>query len=348
MDITVDDSFGGFETKADSSNIKIDEQIGSAFRFYSAKADIVYENLEPEKLAKVKTQEETLLPELADELQRQDIDKALEQQYYSEETRHIREVTSGKEAEQAILELDALENEITFNNLEAMILNRRSRRTGDVWKNAEDSAHDAVKTQEDVLVDALDQDGYEETYKSSIDAMSDSLETILMKEESFVDVRAISLIKKQLSVMRMAADRETFEVPVDIDGQKVSMHITIKSEDGKDPRMEASIQTYEFGTITASLTEKNGMVSGMLMTTNSQSIDETEYLESIRTKMCDKLAEKLKNIGVNRDEIAILYHAHTSPISVGAANVDATDGDRPKKIETKDLLTMAKAFIEAL
>ena len=348
MDITVDDSFGGFETKADSSNIKIDEQIGSAFRFYSAKADIVYENLEPEKLAKVKTQEETLLPDLADELQRQDIDKALEQQYYSEETRHIREVTSQKEAEQAILELDALENEITFNNLEAMILNRRSRRTGDVWKNAEDSARDAVKTQEDVLVDALDQDGYEETYKSSIDAMSDSLETILMKEESFVDVRAISLIKKQLSVMRMAADRETFEVPVDIDGQKVSMHITIKSEDGKDPRMEASIQTYEFGTITASLTEKNGMVSGMLMTTNSQSIDETEYLESIRTKMCDKLAEKLKNIGVNRDEIAILYHAHTSPISVGAAKADATDGDRPKKIETKDLLTMAKAFIEAL
>ena len=86
----------------------------------------------------------------------------------------------------------------------------------------------------------------------------------------------------------------------------------------------------------------------MLTTTNGQSSEEVEYLESVRSKMCVKLAEKLKDVGVGQESIAILYHAQTQPTSVGQANANATDGTPKNIMETKDLLTMAKAFIEAL
>ena len=200
-----------------------------------------------------------------------------------------------------------------------------------------------------MLVDALDEEGYEDVYKKTLDDISNRMQEVLFdSDKTYLDVRAISLMQKQLSVMSISSERGSFDVPVEIDGQKISMHITLKSDESMNSRMEASIQTYEYGLITATLYEKGGMIGGMLTTTNGQNPEETEYLESVRTKMCVKLAEKLRDVGVGQERIAILYHAQTQPTSVGKTNANATDGNLNKITETRQLLAMAKAFIEAL
>ena len=222
-----------------------------------------------------------------------------------------------------------------------MISNRRARRTEGIWKD--------LKDEQRLLVDALDEDGYEDVYKNTLAEMSDRMQEVLFDtENTYLDVRAISLMQKQLSVMSVSSERGSFDVPVEIDGQKISMHITLKSDESMNSRMEASIQTYDYGLITATLYEKSGTISGMLTTTYGENTEETEYLESVRTKMCVKLAEKLKDVGVGQDKIAILYHTQTQPTSVGKTNANATDGNSKKVTETGRLLTMAKAFIEAL
>ena len=350
MDYTIDDSFGGLETKnTGSSALKIDEQIQMAFRFYSSKADIVYENLEPEKLMSAKPNKSTLLDELANELENAGTDDALDKDYYAQQIRHIREVISGKESDAAFGEIKALELETTFNNLEAMISNRRSRRREGIWDKADGITKEGFEKEQKMLVDALEEDDYGSVYKSTLEAISDKMQEVLENEsDTYLDVRAISLMQKQLSVMSLSSERGFFDVPVEIGGQKISMHITLKSDNSMDSRMEASIQTYEFGLITATLYKKNDIITGMLTTTNGQSSEEVEYLESVRSKMCVKLAEKLKDVGVGQESIAILYHTQTQPTSVGQANANATDGNSKNITETKDLLTMAKAFIEAL
>ncbi len=349
LDYTVDDSFGGLETAQEQRSLKIDEQISSAFKYYSAKADIVYENLEPEKLLTANPGENTLLPELAQQLQSAELDEQLEREYYSQQVRQIRDTASMKAVNPAVDELSSLNAEITYNNIEAMISNRRDRRAEGIWRKTEDMIGEVAEKEQTLLVEALDQDGYEDLYQASLNSISDKLADLLMSEEdTFIDVRAISLMQKQLSVMSYSSERGSFDVPVEIDGQKISMHVTLKSDDSMNSRMEASVQTYEFGLITASLYEKNGIISGMLTTTNGQSSEETEYLESVRSKMCVKLAERLRDFGVGQDKIAILYHAQTPPISVGAANATATDGITKNITDTRTLLTMAKAFIEAL
>ena len=332
-----------------TSGLKIDEQISLAFKYYSAQADIVYENLEPEKLKKAAPNGNTLLPKFAEDLQNAGVDENLEREYASEVVRQIRETAQGRDGKDACEELKSLQMEVNFGNLEAMISNRRERKTGNIWKKAEDMAGELAARESNKLVDALGEPDYEETYKDSLRNISASLEQLLMSDDdSYIDVKAIKLMQRRLTVMERSSESGSFDVPVTVDGQKISMHITLKSDESMDSRMEASVQTYEYGLITASLYEKNGVISGMLTTTYSQSSEETEYLESVRSKMCVKLAEKLKDFGVGQEKIAILYHAQTQPISVGTANANATDGNSKKITDTSVLLSMAKAFIESL
>ena len=55
-----------------------------------------------------------------------------------------------------------------------------------------------------------------------------------------------------------------------------------------DSRMEASVQTYEYGLITASLYVKDNMVAGMLTTTYNQSSEESEC-SGVGQGWCDRV-----------------------------------------------------------
>ncbi len=349
IDFSIDDEFGGIKTNDDAFAKKIDEQINLAFRYYSAKADIVYENLEPEKLSQVKPNEQTLLNELADKLENAKTDEELDREFYRQQVNEIRDVASSRAADGAVDELRALNIEASFNNLEAMIAVRRDRRAGSIWDKTRDVGDEEIEREQSVLANALEEPDYEETYKRSLDKISEKLSEVLeTSEESYIDVKSITLMQKQLSVMSQSSDRGSFEVPVEIDGQKISMHVTLKSDDSKKSRMEASIQTYEYGLITATLYTEGDMISGILSTTNYQSTEEAEYLETVRSKLCDKLAEKIREFGVGQDRIAILYHAQIQPAGAGTASAIATEGSTKNITETGTLLKMAKAFIEAL
>ena len=349
IDFTVDDDFGGLEAASGNGAKKIDEQINLAFRYYSAKADIVYENLEPEKLSQVKPNDQTLLNELADKLEQAKEDMELNREFYRQQVNEIRNVASSKAAAGAVDELNVLGLDVTLNNIEAMISNRRDRRSGSIWDKTEDLGKEEIAKEQSLLAEALDQENYGETYKNALSSISDKLTEVLeTTEDSYIDVKSIRLMQKQLTVMSQSSERGSFDVPAEIDGQKISMHITLRSDDTQKSRMEASVQTYEYGLITATLYEEGGMIAGMLTTTNSPGSEETEYLETVRRKMCDKLAEKIREFGVGQDKIAILYHAQIQPVTSGAASANATDGNLKNITETGTLLKMAKAFLEAL
>ena len=341
MDVKVDDEFGGLESKA--STVRIDEQISSAFRYYSAKAEIVYENLEPEKLMQAAPSNDTLLPKLADDLKAAETDESLEREYVKEQVTRIRQTAQLKAAEPALDELKAVQIETTFNNMEAMIGVRRDRRNGGLWDKTGDLKETAL------LTEKLDEDDYQENYLKILGDISDKLsEELMTDDDNYIDVRAISLLQRQITVMSKSAESDSYEVPVEIEGQTVSMHVTLKSEKNANSRMDASVQTDMYGLIQVSLYKEEGMIRGMLTTTNSSNQEESEYLEDVRTRLCEKLSEKIEGVLVDTKNIAILYHAQSGPVSSGAASSGAREGNEITQTDTKTLLTMAKAFIEAL
>ena len=153
-------------------------------------------------------------------------------------------------------------------------------------------------------------------------------------------------MQKQLSVMSGNAERGSFEIPVEVEGTKVSMHVTLRSDNSNITRMDASIQTYEYGLLTASLYEEGGSIKGMITTSMSESREESEYLVGVKEKLCRKLSEKIKDLGVDQNQIGILYGVKVPQIS-STIDAKAMDGER-KITNTGTLLRMAKAFIEAL
>ena len=340
MDFKVDDEFGGLEER--SAGVKIDAQISAAFRFYSAKAEVVYENLEPEKLMQAAPTQETLLPELADNLQAADTDEALEREYVKEQVTRMRQTAQLKAAEPALDELKAAEVETTFNNMEAMIGVRRDRRNGSLWEKMGDIKEKAL------LTEKMEDDDYQENYVKILGDISDKLSEELMTDnDSYIDVRAISLLQRQISVMTKSAERDSYEVPVEVEGQVVSMHVTLKSEAGTNSRMDASVQTDMYGLITVSLYKEADVIRGMLTTTNSSNQEESEYLESVRSRLCGKLSEKIEGAVAAAENIAILYHAQSGG-ALATVSSGAREGSNNLQTDTKTLLTMAKAFVEAL
>ncbi|SFQ21764.1 hypothetical protein SAMN04487928_12432 [Butyrivibrio proteoclasticus] len=345
IDFRVDEEFGGLERISNLEGERIDEQIESAFIFYKAHADIVYENLEPEKLKAAKPQNKTLLEDLSEKLSEQETDDELEKKYNIENLKHVRELISSREAKAALEEMETEHVELNFNNLEAVIENKRERRRGKFWDKAKEF-DGSIKKEEDDLFTLLDENNYEESYKQKLDQISEKLtETLMNSEDSYIDVRAITLMQKQISVMKKESENATFDVPVEIDGDSISMHITLKNDGTKKSRMDASIQTFEYGFITASLYEESGLIKGMITTTMSEGIEESEYLGNVKEKLCKKLSEKIKDLGVDQNQIGILYGAK---LTQNNSTTDAKpDGER-KITNTGVLLKMAKAFIEAL
>ena len=342
MDVTVDESFGGMET-GKSSAPRIDDQINSAFIYYKSKAEYVYENLEPEKLLKASPTPDTLLPELAESMKDEEADIETVRAFIREEVRQIRQTASLRAAEPALQELKSVDMAVTFNNLEAMINVRRDRRNGHIWDRTEKFGETMF------LKEKLDEEDYAENYLKILGDISDKLsEELETENDTYIDVRAISLLQKQISVMRKSAESSSFEVPVEIDGSKLSMHVTLKSEKSVSTRMDASVQTDEYGLITLSIFREAGEFRGMLTTTNYSSQEETEYLEKVRTRLCDNIGSRMPEAALNSEKIAILYHAQGSLSQRGVVNADAMDGREKLKTDTKTLLTMAKAFIEAL
>ncbi len=340
LDITADDELVGVESREIHGVARIDEQINSAFIFYKAHADIVYENLEPEKLKQVHFTNATLLPEFSKDLQKAELDQKLERDYREETLRQIRTITSSKAASGAVDELDLEKIELTYNNLEAMIANRRSRKNGQLWERSAD-IEESIRDDEEELLASMDDEGYEDAYKEMLSSISEKLsEALQSTEDNYIDVRAITLMQKQISVLSKASDSGSFDIPVEIDGVKVSMHVTLKQDDSNRSRMDASIQTDEYGLLTASLYEENGEIQGMLTTTLAQTSEQTAYLENVREKLCVSLSGKIKDIGVDRKNIGILYHVKGQQSTSTAKENTVTD--------TSTLLKMAKAFIEAL
>ncbi len=347
MDYKLDDTFAGVDpgkpiTKA------IDQQIETAFRYYSEKAETVYENLEPEKLHIVNPANEMLLDELADQLEETELAEELqrnEREYIEESVRHIRSLTDRSDAEGLATELAEYEVEISAANLEALI-NIRSGRRGrnGLFNRAEAIAKEAFReTKKEMLDELIDSDDYRSSYEEHLSEMKEALDEMLVDEgavDTYIDVKAIQLMQKQISLSTRMADRGSFDIPVDIDGRTVSMHVTLKDSEEEGSKIEAGIETTDFGRISMAMTITSGEVRGVFAAAYSQSEDLSEYMSDIRTRFLRELKEIEPELSASEENISIMYRRSEAGSAVQAAENGFSD--------SRTLLRMAGIFVHAL
>ena len=158
--------------------------------------------------------------------------------------------------------------------------------------------------------------------------------------DSYIDVKAMRLVKKQISVMSKMADNDSFEVPVEIDGRYVSMNITLKSKEGGGSKVETSVDTEDYGHISMALTLLDGEAKGIFAASGASSEYLTEYMEKIRENFVSEISDNMPNINIDVNNIGIMYHMSNAADAVSEGENGISD--------SRTLLRMAGVFVHAI
>ncbi|MBE5860604.1 MAG: hypothetical protein E7301_10855 [Butyrivibrio sp.] len=345
LDVKIDDSVSNFE-EGKRITKSISAQIETAFIYYSQKADTVYRNLEPEKLHAAKPDNDTLLENLANRLEEiNEAETAKEnlRAYINENAKESRDTVKRSDAESLTKELTEKGLPATIKNLEALIdIRKRRRGRKSEWDRIESSAHLAFsETKKDMLDDLMNTEDYKTSYKEHLEEFEGKINEVMIDQaDSYIDVKAMRLVKKQISVMSKMADNDSFEVPVEIDGRYVSMNITLKSKEGGGSKVETSVDTEDYGHISMALTLLDGEAKGIFAASGASSEYLTEYMEKIRENFVSEISDNMPNINIDVNNIGIMYHMSNAADAVSEGENGISD--------SRTLLRMAGVFVHAI
>ena len=336
MDYTVDDSFGGLEA-VQSGVPTISEQIESAFIYYSAKADTVSENMEPEKLKAYGPTDTTELAEFADALETADIDETLEESWNKDQLKEIRDTVSTQEKASAQQELQENNIPVSISHLQAMeeMLSSRKTTGTSIWDRYEEltGSRDLAQSED------ADSEDYCSSYKEDLQQMADQLNKVISDTDvTYIDMKAISLMHKQLAVAQEMADHGSYEIPVQVGEQTVSMHVVLQKDEGEGSGVEASLETQDYGTLSVSMRIRNGKVSGLLKTDHGETPQTRNYCETVRARLSENISGQLPQLSFDENDMAVIYGSKSNGAIAGSE----------EKASDQTLLSLARAFVTAI
>jgi hypothetical protein len=171
----------------------------------------------------------------------------------------------------------------------------------------------------------------EETYSGKIKEMCEDINTALLNK-SHISVEDIRGISKMTGYIKRATDKNSYYVPVEIQGEKTTMKITLNTGTEDKGQIDIKINRVHRKNqedIQLQISMKHGDVKA-LVSSGEEDKKHLEQLETMLSEECDRRNIKLKSFGMVNESI---------PVSRG--EYDKEDSD----ITTKELFDMAKVVI---
>ncbi|MCR5654536.1 MAG: DUF6240 domain-containing protein [Lachnospiraceae bacterium] len=198
-------------------------------------------------------------------------------------------------------------------------------------KDAKKEVEDKLRHITDVLSEG--KEAVQEAVEDMVEASQDMIET-LTYEEGRVDVRSLTMMNRQLTMVSHHAREESYYVPME-NGDDVTM-VHVKLIGTGEGRVSIDFKGQEDADRTgATFAVKNGAIEGMIM---ARSEADTERYRGI----CEKISENmLQETGLNAD-ISCIY---SEEMQLDAFRSVTDDGD---DISTGTLYTIAKVFIRTM
>ena len=350
IDVTADDAFRGLQASGTTGSITA--QIEQAFRYYSDCADSAFARMSPEKMhamSETTDPAEATLPAFCEAMETLPDDDALDASYDRETLRQMRDTLAQAAAEPDAEELlQTLSMPVTAHHLEAAKTLMQGR-TGGKGETFFESAKRLLEKNGAAKPDFLDDllggmDADEDFATHYTDAMEEASSALSTQELTpridRADMQAVSLLHRQVSVIRQAARQGSFEIPVTIEDRTLSMHVTLAQAEDDGAGVTVSLETEAYGLLKAGLSVRAGQVSGMI----SASYGETAQVRAGLTKIREAFARALQTqestgeLTVEETEISLVFGAPYAQIPV-------TNGE---KTGTRQLFGLAKAFAMAV
>lgn len=311
MNQVIDDSFGGL-TEIEQKGNSISEQIGSA---YKKTAGNLLASLDPatmqEKEVNLSMTWEEFEKVMAEESQKESDMKG----YYQQEAQSLRESFTASPELMEFLESQGVA--ITGDNLLAASKWQKSRgemverlqKAVEFARNLENSQEEDTENIADIGEDLLelplsaftDRESANKAMEQFVTRANDVLEMQMLQDDmGYLDVKALSLVSKQLSLSQNLAKRECYELPAIIDGQLTQVSVRFEKEAAAKNQVRISMSLSEERRFEAQLFVNENKVTGMIATNQEQ------FSQKVQEKMSDFSKILLSEMGKEAD-IHIVY-----------------------------------------
>ena len=299
MDVTIDESFG-FVVK----------ELESEF--------------EPSKMKVMSLNDSTTLFEAYDAMSENAPDKEAEEAYANEQYREFKAGLLVRES--SLYELLNNSEHVTATNLlatESMIYNRSGmfKRVDDIRKKDFRDEAKAVKDNFD------DKDIADEKYEEMIDNSKEAVYEKAMESTRYVDVKTLMLTHKQLSLAASFVRNETYNLPMEIDGEMTDVVLKVIHNENEEPSVAVSLETPYLGRVNARFYVSGEKVEGFISCNYEETVDEM-------TKVADIFGEGVKAV-YSKDAGTPGFYKH--PMK-----------DNSEKVSSVELYKTAKKFLDNL
>lgn len=358
MDRRVDDFFGGVSSV--SKNKSISEQIDSYYRKLSAD---IFDHLESGKLSPEMISGDMNLEKIASMLREQAEDLAFAKEYQREQIGTMREAMRAEDA--VVKELLEFDQPVTANNLLAsgLLMKERGKLAGRMRElaegsqeeeNLEEAIHNLHENMTDEASAGKAYHKLGEVFNDILEEVSHGRAAAEVMNINSVDIREISNMYKQVSLVRNLAKEENYEVPVNIDGEITSINLRIIHDADAGGSVTATMQTETYGKaaarfhITRQPEEMEGLVgyqmSGYVI------CDHREGLQ-VLSQSREQLEEALGQSGISISSLNYIYHQEIDLTEAVRAEEwkrekgISEENNKGQEVPTKKLYDTAKIFI---
>lgn len=318
MDFMIDDAFAGIDVI--KNTMSITGQIESGFRKY-------YQDI---------------VADIADRMAKQDA--ATEKDYQEEQIGDLREACDVEES--VIEELLNNRQPVTANNLLAanMLMNKPGYLFKQLDEFTKPADKDKVKNAMSHLQESMtDKESTQEAYGEMQEVFEDILEEAQYDDEiRYIDLKAIQSCRKQLTLAGNLAQEENYQIPVEINGERASIHLKVLhgAEGGK---VKAAFSTESDGDIAAEFSIRNGKMSGYIACSTKEG---TSRIQDKEDTLRAEFARNVESLARNEVELGSIGVIHSKELDLNSfAQEGSSNGT---SVQTADLYQIAKVFITAI
>lgn len=333
--------------KAGNTNIKIDDASPLVMKVNREETSIsaqiekgiasVQESLS--SVGSTKTPDQIL-----EDVHRIENDRNLEKQLVQAQMEEIREISSQAGKEKDFLEM--YHQPVTLDNLQSsMLLNQKrgtafkktaeleSRLSGQEISEAEEGI---LKEAEAFLSSMEKEESRELAYDNMVSHMKEVLEqTAKQREVSYIDVKELQSVYKQLSVAGSLSKEENYEIPVQIGDEITSINLKIVQGTQERREVKISFQTENFGQVEARFVDTGYGLEGSVLT---DYMDGKMLLEDHKEELAKAVTEVLEE---SKTELKSLFFGVNEKPDFQALETRQRD----KNIDVSLLYKVAKEFI---
>lgn len=247
-----------------------------------------------------------------------------------------------RESDTAVEELEYYNEEVTPENIEAMISNLSDKRAVCPWKTLmrisdELEDNDFSKEVGEVIDrftgDKEAADAFAKLKEEAAKAIGRISETDLTDR---VDLRNVKIAFRQIGIMSTQTSDENYEVPVQTEDGFFTMRVKITHKEGREGKVFASFETERFGKILGQFGLRDGALQALIAGESSEGIEKLEKNVELETVYRDVGFEEVTFTYIQTDIInADYFRQHFDK----GTNDEVTD---------KELYKIARTFIETI